>query len=688
MTVRSTDPNDPATVSATVIDCQGSNPDPHRAFLFINDEGNNSILNGISITNGYASGVYPANSGGAIFCDNNAAPTLMNCNIYNNTAVNGGGALFCQRGSLKISNCIISGNISEDNGGGIWFNNNSTAEVSNCIISDNVAAASGGGIACFFNNVTISECIFTGNSSGSDGGGFYSLYSDPTIQFCTFANNVSESEGGGIACQFDSPVIQHCSILGNIANQAGGIYLYSTSNSTINNCIFAGNLAERNGGIYVNNSNSSLISNCSIVDNTSTHNQYGSGGFYCYRSMAALTNSILWGNIGALGDQIALEIAADPSELTVSYCDVQGGQGAVYVDTGCTLTWQTGNIDLDPNFVATGYWDDNSTPGDEADDFWVDGDYRVQLGSPCIDAGDPNYVPSQNDIDLAGKDRIINGIVDMGAYESLFRDILLTKMTCKAGKTRGADADSISFQGSFTDADAYDFTSAVTVTVQVGSYSKEIPVTDFDKKGKNLKYNYKGGKEGITSVKLDFTKNTFSVSAKNLDLSGLVAPVSVVIEFGDHIGLGSAQDDSEQDVINGKKSLPMQLLSGNTNGLRVDKVVCKADKENKIGNLLVKGAIAAADDIDLATTSLLLHWGATQYPVGVGEFELKGKTKYQYKKSPDDDDPANIVISIDLVKCTFQVTAKKTLWPWEDSPLTFGMAFDSFYETEQVMFSN
>jgi|GEM_PF-5983340 len=60
----------------------------------------------------------------------------------------------------------------------------------------------------------------------------------------------------------------------------------------------------------------------------------------------------------------------------------------------------------DPCFVDAGYWDDNGTPDNLHDDFWVDGDYHLKsqagrwdpamqswviddVTSPCIDAGDP-----------------------------------------------------------------------------------------------------------------------------------------------------------------------------------------------------------------------------------------------------------------------------------------------------------
>jgi hypothetical protein len=48
---------------------------------------------------------------------------------------------------------------------------------------------------------------------------------------------------------------------------------------------------------------------------------------------------------------------------------------------------------------------------------WVDGDYRLQLQSVCINAGDPNYEPEQNETDLGGERRVALGLIDMGAYE-------------------------------------------------------------------------------------------------------------------------------------------------------------------------------------------------------------------------------------------------------------------------------
>lgn len=92
-------------------------------------------------------------------------------------------------------------------------------------------------------------------------------------------------------------------------------------------------------------------------------------------------NSILWDG----GDEIWNN---DGSKVTVAYSDVQG-------------TWPgEGNIDADPLFTKR--WGAN---------------YRLTLGSPCLDAGDPAYVPAPNETDFASYCRLIGRSIDMGVYE-------------------------------------------------------------------------------------------------------------------------------------------------------------------------------------------------------------------------------------------------------------------------------
>jgi hypothetical protein len=74
--------------------------------------------------------------------------------------------------------------------------------------------------------------------------------------------------------------------------------------------------------------------------------------------------------------------------------------------------------------VMEGYWDPNGTEDNPDDDFWIEGDYRLLSASPCIDAGDPNYVTYVDDLDMDGFMRVMDGHcdgvsrLDMGAYEA------------------------------------------------------------------------------------------------------------------------------------------------------------------------------------------------------------------------------------------------------------------------------
>jgi len=110
ITVRSISPGDPNVVATTIIDCEGLG----RGFIFNNEEANESILDGFTITNGYAmwrgGGIYILDSG----------PKISSCIISKNESFDApGGGVYCEGGSPEISDCTISENSAEHIGGGI-----------------------------------------------------------------------------------------------------------------------------------------------------------------------------------------------------------------------------------------------------------------------------------------------------------------------------------------------------------------------------------------------------------------------------------------------------------------------------------------------------------------------------------------------------------------------------------------
>ncbi|MGA2323677.1 MAG: right-handed parallel beta-helix repeat-containing protein [Sedimentisphaerales bacterium] len=284
----------------------------------------------------------------------------------------------------------------------------------------------GGAVCCYSNSgPTIKNCLITNNSS--DGrGAIYCGSSSPVITNCVFTGNiVVEGYGAGVCAMYTAnPVITNCTFIDNHAygtgRHGGGIMCWDHSNAYIANCLIAANTAgHRGGGIAAYWSYPTYL-NCTIIGNESLEG----GGISSFRQSNPLViNCIIRDNIAPDGNQIALISTSRvwqppylPTEMTVMFSDIEGGQAQATVDAGCTLHWGAGNIDIDPCFVDPGHWDINN-PEDPNDDFFVPGNYHLLRDSPCVDVGDNNSIPSFLTTDIDGEERIFNGTVDMGSDE-------------------------------------------------------------------------------------------------------------------------------------------------------------------------------------------------------------------------------------------------------------------------------
>jgi predicted outer membrane repeat protein len=438
-----------------IIDCEGTYEDNHRGFYFHSGEGLDSILSGLTITNGYAPieefddgfFTWESSAGGAIFC-RGSSPTITKCRIVSNTATAQGtglgGGIHCWDADPKIIECSIQNNSATDSGGGIYCGGGNGI-IKDCIITGN-SASWGGGIKFAGSNTTITESMISSNSSALFGGGISvsGSSSKPVISYCTISDNSCSSRGGGILCLSASPEISNCLITGNYGSGGGGIYCYNRgSDPTISNCLISNNLVHSHGGGILCLDGSPTIMNCIISDNLAPSLYSEGGGIYCYDNDSApmianstivrnsatwrgggiccrnsssptIVNCIMWDNTSGTGPEIAIWTNLHPAQLTINYSDVKGGQSAAYVGAACTLNWGLGNIDAAPCFADTssaepdewdlhlqsqaGRWDPNSQT-------WViDANTSV-----AIDAGDMaspiGYEPFPN-----------GGLINMGAY--------------------------------------------------------------------------------------------------------------------------------------------------------------------------------------------------------------------------------------------------------------------------------
>ena len=298
----------------------------------------------------------------------------------------------------------------------VFFDSN--VQVVNCLFSDTGSKGFAGakGLRVDGASVTVWGCDFSNLRSRSKGGAIEvggTAGDEVIIVDCRFLNNLTGDQGvgGGGALSIGPitipPIVANCLFVGNtdIKMHGGAIHVQS-ANPIVMNCVFVANEAEIAGGAIYSDGSDPLISNCTFTDNTAA---LGGAIFNDGFSFPVISNSIFW-------DNFPFQIYDSDSLAQVIFCDVEGG-------------WDSpgsfGVIDADPMLADV-----------------ANGDYRLQPGSPCIDAGHnlgvlPDLVDLDGDgdtaeftpLDLDGNARFaddpatadtgcgVPGVVDMGAFE-------------------------------------------------------------------------------------------------------------------------------------------------------------------------------------------------------------------------------------------------------------------------------
>jgi len=214
------------------------------------------------------------------------------------------------------------------------------------------------------------------NYTGNTGGGMYNLRSRLSVNRCTFVNNSALFYGGGLFNQeCTNLTLTACTFANNSCGGDGGAMENWSSSPMLFSCLFMNNSSTGVGGAMDNYSGSSpWLIYCTFSGNGAAT---GGGVNTSDGTGPALTNCIVWGNAGG-------EIAG---AATVSRSDVLGGYAGV------------GNLNVDPLFVSSG-----------------SGNFRLQAGSPCIDAATTKVI-GQISFDLDGNPRFSGSAPDLGAYE-------------------------------------------------------------------------------------------------------------------------------------------------------------------------------------------------------------------------------------------------------------------------------
>ena len=290
-------------------------------------------------------------------------------------------------------------------GGGIAVESSSPT-IANNTISHN-AACNGIGIAVDFGSPIIQKNKIIFNvlqaCSGGIGGGGISIGGAASAQILgnTISDNsIPNADGGGISLfAAGTPLIQGNLIRRNkCGGSGGGIVMFNQSDVNIIDNVITNNTAFSGGGIYwltPSGTRGPFLVNNTLVANNSVSTQ-GSEIFADGFDINALViNTIIVGRSG----QTAFFCGNfnDVNPPGIQFNDVYNPSGSTYGGICTDPTGSNGNISADPTFVGKA-------------------NFRLKAGSPAIDTGD-NAAPDLPAKDFANHPRIVNGTVDMGAYE-------------------------------------------------------------------------------------------------------------------------------------------------------------------------------------------------------------------------------------------------------------------------------
>ncbi|MBP0022086.1 MAG: DUF4347 domain-containing protein, partial [Cyanobacteria bacterium SBLK] len=347
------------------------------------------------------------NRGGGIR-SNNGAIAISDSTFNNNSATNSGGAVSSGSGNITIANGTIENNSAALNGGGV-FSNGGNIAIADSTVTDNSTGGPGGGIRSLGGNITVTNSTVSGNSSSSYGGGISNNTGDITLSDSTVSGNSAGDRGGGISGLSGNTNLTNSTVSGNSSSDRGGGINSNTGDIVLVNSTVSGNFANDSGGGIRTQSgatirNSTIAFNVADADNNGTGN---GGGIYRNGTNNTFTieNSIIAQNSDPGGEG---------PDLGGTFDTIQNS--LIQDITGATITLDTNNITgVDPQLLAL--TNNGGTTQTHA----------LDANSPAIDAGDNSLVTTSTD--QRGETRIVDGIVDMGAYEAVPVSVPSTAVT-------------------------------------------------------------------------------------------------------------------------------------------------------------------------------------------------------------------------------------------------------------------
>lgn len=406
--------------------------DTNGVSLVIHGAGLSRVLNvktgidvtliGVSITGGLAI------EGGGIYNDGHL--TLIDGSLYGNSAYSGG-AIYNHLGTLEMKGTDLFGNRAKfaDNHsgvgdvyqnimGGALYQLGGTVSILDCRLSGNMSDGLGGAIYQGGGTLKIEGTAIWGNKSVRGGGVYFTgLGSVLNISASSITDNTAQYGGGiwqsggevrkdpitdeyisqGGLKIVNTTISDNRALLYDAGGFGGGIYLVSGELELLNVTIVHNAVSQEGGGIYMRGGHL-VLNNTLITENTKISlnpNMAGRASDIQYYAGKIAINS----SYNLIGD------GTGQSSLVQGRYGNQVGTFSQPLDArlGARVT-----------FTGSPLYPDGFTY------------YALRTGSSGIDAGNNDFVSATTDQLGYDHDRIVNGVVDIGAIEYPFVNQTLT----------------------------------------------------------------------------------------------------------------------------------------------------------------------------------------------------------------------------------------------------------------------
>ena len=364
--------------------------------------------------------------GGGMYNLDDSNPAVTDCTFTGNTGWFAGG-MFNEDSSPTVIGCTFSNNVMRYDGGAMYnyaYDADASPVLSDCVFSDNSGEFGGAMVNSglphlgYYCSPTLINCLFTQNSAGLGGAMFVGL-GTPTLINCAFVENGAVGgdggpfppDGGGIYnCEGTLNLINCAFSFNETKASGGGVYLEYDAGSTLTNCTFYGNSAHIvGGGMSVKMGSQPTLTNCTFARNSA--GLFGGGIYNAADCDPTLTNCLLWGNTGAPSRISRLPGGSTSGQRTEESDQIYGGSPVI-------------------TFTCIQGLDEFAGNGNIGDAPLLEGDgVHLCQRSPCRNAGDPDYLPDEDETDIDGEPRMLEGRVDIGADE-----VLLELLTPEGGE--------------------------------------------------------------------------------------------------------------------------------------------------------------------------------------------------------------------------------------------------------------